>query len=98
MSERESRDRILSIMGDGYLDLHDTEDAEEMDYLKEVLNKDSPKEPKKTFNGHWYCPNDKCNQYVHLSTDIVFFRYCSWCGQRLDWTEEQERMRKHGRI
>lgn len=94
MDKKESRERILSIMDDGYLDLHDPIDAEEMDYLKEVLNKDTPKEPKETFGGKWYCPNDKCNHYIHLRTDIVFFRYCPWCGQKLDWSKEQEKMRR----
>lgn len=94
-AEREKviRESILKAMDRGFLKLHDPEDAEEMDYIDKVLNKDTPKEPRETLDGKWYCPNSKCNHYIHLFYDLVLYRNCPWCGQKLDWSKENEKRR-----
>ena len=58
---------------------------EPSDYLEMILEKDTAKKPKDLLADlfiEWECPN--CN-----STNMSgrFPDYCSYCGQRIDWSE-----------
>lgn len=73
---------------------HDTQmackDGEAMRIAIECIKKQVPKEPKKkilevgwTFH---ICPTCKC---VYGEGNLS--RYCGYCGQKIDWSKENER-------
>lgn len=51
--------------------------------LKELVDKATPKKPMQKAAGRTVCPN--CERSIARE---VSPRYCSVCGQRLDWSEE----------
>ena len=51
--------------------------------LQELVDKATPKKPIQKAAGRKVCPN--CNR---STVREVSPRYCSICGQRLDWSEE----------
>ena len=67
----------------------ETMGIEPSDYLEMLLEKDTAKKPKDLLADlfiNWECPN--CN-----STNMSdrFPDYCSYCGQRIDWSEYDEK-------
>ena len=69
---------------------------EKVDILQKLVNKETPIKPKKieefiTFNGIPYkiakCPNCKGNNKVR---EYVSGNRCYTCGQKLDWSDEDE--------
>lgn len=59
--------------------------VEQQDLLQELIDRETPKKPIELINDersttHNCCP--KCEVEVD-------FRYCSDCGQRLDWSDEE---------
>ena len=56
----------------------------------ELIAKDYPEKPIES-KSHFYCPI--CKHGIHKHSDKVFFKHCPWCGQRLDWRIEEEKMR-----
>lgn len=53
------------------------------EYLQELVDKATPKKPIQKAAGRTVCPN--CERSIARE---VSPRYCSVCGQRLDWSEE----------
>lgn len=51
--------------------------------LKELVDKATPKKPIQKAAGRKVCPNCERSTAREVSP-----RYCSVCGQRLDWSEE----------
>ena len=56
---------------------------ENCDVLQELVDKATPKKPIQKAAGRTVCPN--CERSIARE---VSPRYCSVCGQRLDWSEE----------
>lgn len=56
---------------------------ENCEVLQELVDKATPKEPIQKAAGRTVCPN--CERSIARE---VSPRYCSVCGQRLDWSEE----------
>ena len=56
---------------------------ENCDVLQELVDKATPKKPIQKAAGRNVCPN--C---MRSTAREVSPRYCSICGQRLDWSEE----------
>lgn len=55
----------------------------QLETLQELVDKDTPKKPIQKAAGRTVCPN--CERSIARE---VSPRYCSVCGQRLDWSEE----------
>lgn len=55
----------------------------QLETLQELVDKATPKKPIQKAAGRTVCPN--CERSI---TREVSPRYCSICGQRLDWSEE----------
>ena len=53
------------------------------EYLQELVDRATPKKPIQKAAGRTVCPN--CERSIARE---VSPRYCSVCGQRLDWSEE----------
>ena len=58
----------------------------------ELVEKATPKKPieKSSFASGYKCPNCESNIVLHGSHEICPTPCCSWCGQALDWSEEDE--------
>lgn len=54
------------------------------DALQELVDKEIPKKPYKNYGNIGNCP--MCQQQIH-----AFYDYCCWCGQKLDWSEKNEK-------
>lgn len=54
-----------------------------LELLEELVERDTPKKPIQKAAGRTVCPN--CERSIARE---VSPRYCSICGQRLDWSEE----------
>ena len=50
--------------------------------FRELVERDTPKKPYE--KGYYYCPNCD-NHYLHR-----YVSYCDSCGQRLDWSRDDE--------
>lgn len=57
--------------------------AADWNLLKSLVEKATPKKPIQKAAGRTVCPN--CERSIARE---VSPRYCSVCGQRLDWSEE----------
>lgn len=58
-----------------------------------MLNKQIPVRPIEFFTGNEYeCKCPKCGGLLDTPNDVVVecIQYCGWCGQKLDWSEEDE--------
>lgn len=55
-----------------------------LNLLSELVDKETTKQPYKQFGNTGFCP--KCHSLVHS-----FYDYCCCCGQRLEWSEEDEK-------
>jgi hypothetical protein len=55
----------------------------QLETLQELVDKDTPKKPIQKAAGRTVCPNCERSTAREVSP-----RYCSICGQRLDWSEE----------
>lgn len=58
----------------------------------ELVEKATPKKPieKPSFASGYKCPNCESNIVLHGSHEICPTPCCSWCGQALDWSKEDE--------
>lgn len=68
-------------------------DAESIKCLQELVDKETPAKPYKddlSYSGY-KCPNCDSNIFQLRSHNIVKTPYCIWCGQKLDWSEENDR-------
>ena len=88
--KQDFKDIYNLLVNDGPYNSHDVR-AKYWNVLGE-LEKREPKEVKEAPDGKMFCPNVKCNRYIHKYADLVLYRYCPWCGQALDWTKEKEKM------
>lgn len=59
--------------------------AEDWNLLKSLVEKATPKKPIQKAAGRTVCPN--CERSIARE---VSPRYCIVCGQRLDWSEDNE--------
>lgn len=67
---------------------------EQLTTLQEIVDKETPMKPydydcqigEKISYFNWDCP--KCG-YFHLTT--ILHKYCSNCGQKLDWSEVNDK-------
>ena len=57
--------------------------SKDWNLLKSLVEKATPKKPIQKAAGRTVCPN--CERSIARA---VSPRYCSICGQRLDWSEE----------
>lgn len=57
--------------------------SKDWNLLKELVEKATPKKPIQKAAGRKVCPNCERSIVREISP-----RYCSICGQRLDWSEE----------
>lgn len=67
----------------------ETKGIEPSDYLEMILEKDTAKKPKYLLADlfiNWECPN--CHR---ANMSDRFLNYCSCCGQRIDWSEYDEK-------
>ena len=58
------------------------------DTLQELVDKETPKKIVQKQVKHWidyHCPS--CNHKLRRDTQ---YKYCPHCGQKLDWSEENE--------
>jgi DNA-directed RNA polymerase subunit RPC12/RpoP len=60
-----------------------------MNIMKELVERDTPMKVIKTQNWSYHCP--KCKDEIEVN-DVDFdskqvYRYCYYCGQKLDWGE-----------
>lgn len=55
-----------------------------------TIKKNIPQKPVGDLHSvpHYRCPN--CKSGVVLYEDNTKFPYCQWCGQKLDWSEEDD--------
>ena len=58
--------------------------------LQKLVEKATPKKPIEypSFASGYKCPNCESNIVLHGSHKICPTPCCSWCGQALDWSEE----------
>lgn len=59
-----------------------------------ALEKQIPKEPIERFTGNEYvCECPICHGLTDTPNEVVIqsVQHCSWCGQKLDWSEISER-------
>ena len=77
---QEALNKIIN-MGDK--DLYNDHHLEWANTLQELVDKATPKKPEQ-FGNNGYCP--KCHYLVHS-----FYEYCCWCGQALDWSDEDDK-------
>lgn len=63
---------------------------EQEEILKELVDRATPKKPIEypSFASGYKCPNCESNIVLHGSHKICPTPCCSWCGQALDWSEE----------
>lgn len=56
----------------------------------EALERATPKKPIGDLHSvpHYRCPN--CKKAVVVFENEAKFPYCHWCGQRIDWGNEDE--------
>ena len=57
-----------------------------------AMRKQIPKRPVEHFNGNeWECKCPVCGGITDTPTEVIeeCIQYCGWCGQRLDWSDEQ---------
>ena len=60
--------------------------------LGELEDRDEAKEPKKV-DGHTFCPNCKTEEITgwdFYDEAPILFNFCPYCGQSLDWSEEEQ--------
>ena len=59
---------------------------------KEILDKiehrNKPQFPISFGDGAYLCPNCKRNNFYYGTEMLHMERHCSYCGQKLDWSEE----------
>lgn len=58
-----------------------------------ALEKQVPLKPTSRFTGdEWICECPMCHGITDTPHEVIVesIRYCGWCGQRLDWSEELE--------
>lgn len=65
---------------------------EDLQTIKEVLEKQIPKKPYKTKEhkqNNWYCSICKCylGDDMELQYACLQPKFCEHCGQRIDWSE-----------
>lgn len=60
-----------------------------LEEVREAVEKQKAKEPKGDLHSvpHYRCPN--CNSTVKLYQNSVKDEICRWCGQVIDWGEEE---------
>ena len=82
--------KALDDLQDYHNHYHDDVSFENYKLLKELVEKATPKKPieKPSFASGYKCPNCECNIVLHGSHEICPTPHCSWCGQALDWNEE----------
>lgn len=56
----------------------------------EAVDKQMPKKPKGDYHScpHYRCPN--CNSSVKMYEHDNTYPHCAFCGQALDWSEEND--------
>ena len=61
--------------------------------LQELVDKETPMKPYKddlSYSGY-RCSNCHSNIYELRSHNVVNTPYCIWCGQKLDWSDENDK-------
>ena len=86
---------VVDIAADGY---HEPKTVEDFNYeqcllMQELVDKATPRKPLLYSNDEgkdfWYCPT--CQEYLGNDTEEdLCGDYCIWCGQKIDWGEEDE--------
>ena len=58
----------------------------------QALEKQIPKRPIECFNGNeWICECPVCKGITDTPNEVEIecIQYCGWCGQKLDWSDEE---------
>lgn len=88
---QEALETLCNMLKEGELIFSQVVEREEaIERLQELVEKATPKKPieKPSFASGYKCPNCECNIVLHGSHEICPTPCCSWCGQALDWGEE----------
>lgn len=64
-------------------------DAVELAKIAIALERIRPQSPISFGNGAYLCPNCKRNNFYYGTKMLHRTNYCSYCGQRIDWSDEQ---------
>ena len=67
-----------------YGDYYMSDWESDSDLIQELVKKETPMKPNHLENGYRQCGN--CGMKL-LSTNGTPFKYCSECGQRIDWSD-----------
>lgn len=61
-----------------------------LEEVRDAVEKQKAKKPKGDLHSvpHYRCPN--CNSTVKLYQNSKKDEICKWCGQRIDWSEDDE--------
>lgn len=61
-----------------------------LEEVRDAVEKQKAKKPKGDLHSvpHYRCPN--CNSIVKLYQNSKKDEICKWCGQRIDWSEDDE--------
>lgn len=59
-----------------------------IDMAIEALDKQMPKKPHLEGDGYWACPN--CEEKYEYYNELDCLKWCSACGQAIDWSEVAE--------
>lgn len=64
-------------------------DAVELAKIAITLERNRPQSPMSFGDGAYLCPNCKKNNFYYGTEILHMEKYCSYCGQRMDWSDEQ---------
>ena len=91
---KHSLEKLKQIVDSNYMPVYKNEIDKHIKALEELVEKETPKKPYLLNYGgykieNWKCPN--CNSIVSLrKRELNFPNRCKYCGQKLDWSEEDE--------
>lgn len=94
MTNKEAINYILANYFDGDEDVKAVVGGDEeylaMKYAVEALEKQIPKRPIGDFGScpHYRCPNCKCSVKMYENDNT--YPHCGFCGQALDWSDNDE--------
>lgn len=69
----------------------DSDVEQHKDLIQELIDKETPMKPIKETNNEDYfinCP--KCGDLVYVDDWNAYLHRCEWCGQKIDWSEDEE--------
>ena len=65
-------------------------DAVELAKIAIALERNRPQSPVSFGDGAYLCPNCKKNNFYYGTETLHMTKYCSYCGQKIDWSQINE--------